>query len=167
MKHIKSFCCQGHNIIVEQQKFLTITQHAGEKFAKYLAQIKGQTEFADFSLECGKDTQCCGQLEGEKGCTSSPGSDGLILAYANDMIASQAICGLASDEQKKEVLKTMVKDGLSKVELPWLTKFITALEELGEAIISLHGGAEVNGMYGPRQNKNANQKCTSNGNNKG
>ena len=56
LKHIKSFCCQGHNIIVERQRFLTITQHAGEKFAKYLARLKGQAEFADFTLECGKDS---------------------------------------------------------------------------------------------------------------
>ena len=41
MKHIKKFCCQGHNVIVERQRFLTITQHAGEKFAKYLARLKG------------------------------------------------------------------------------------------------------------------------------
>ena len=69
MKHIKKFCCQGHNIIVERQKFLTITQHAGEKFTKYLARLTGQAEFADFTLECGKDTQCCAQKEGVKGCT--------------------------------------------------------------------------------------------------
>ena len=91
MKHIKTFCCQGHNIIVERQKFLAITQHAGEKFVKYLARLKGQAEYADFSLECGKDTQCCAQVDGEKGCTSSPGSEGMILSYAKDMIASQAI----------------------------------------------------------------------------
>ena len=36
MKHIKKFCCQGHNIIVERQKFLTITQHAGEKGCTYM-----------------------------------------------------------------------------------------------------------------------------------
>merc|ERR1711951_53506 len=59
LKRIKSFCCQGHNVIVEQQKFLAITQHPGEKFVKYLASLKGQAEYADFSLECGKDTQCC------------------------------------------------------------------------------------------------------------
>ena len=91
LRNIKSFCCQGHNIIVERQKFLTITQHAGEKFAKYLARLKGQAEHADFSLECGKDTQCCNQLEGEKGCTWSPGSEGLVISYSEDMIASQAI----------------------------------------------------------------------------
>ena len=56
MKHIKTFCCQSQNIIVERQKFLAITQHAGEKFVKYLARLKGQAEYADFSLECGKDT---------------------------------------------------------------------------------------------------------------
>merc|ERR1712130_690003 len=154
MKHIKKFCCQGHNIIVERQKFLTITQHAGEKFAKYLARLKGQAEFADFTLECGKDTQCCAQEEGVKGCTSSPGSEGLIFSYANDMIASQAIRGLASAEQQREVLKIMVKDGLTKIELPWLTTFITTLEESGEAAKSLGGGAEVNGVSGHRQNRN-------------
>ena len=91
LEHIKTFCCQGHNIIVERQRFLAITQHAGEKFAKYLARLKGQAEHADFSLECDKDTQCCGQVEGEKGCTSSPGSEGLVISYSQDMIASQAI----------------------------------------------------------------------------
>ena len=89
-----------------------------------------------------------------KGCTSSPGSEGLIFSYANDMIASQAIRGLASAEQQREVLKVMVKDGLSKIELPWLTTFITALEESGEAAKSLGGGAEVNGVSGHRQNRN-------------
>ena len=34
LEHIKTFCCQGHNIIVEQQRFLAITHHAGEKFTK-------------------------------------------------------------------------------------------------------------------------------------
>ena len=116
LEHIKTFCCQGHNVIVERQRFLAITQHAVKKFAKYLARLKKQDEHADFSLECGKDTQCCGQVEEEKGCTSSPGSEGLVISYSQDLIASQAIQGLASDEKKKEVLKAMVKDGLSKVE---------------------------------------------------
>ena len=146
LEHIKTFCCQGHNIIVERQRFLAITQHAGEKFAKYLARLKGQAEHADFTLECGKDTQCCGQNEGVRGCTSSPGSGGLLISYSEDMISSQAVRGLASDEHKREVLKSMVKDGLSKIDLSWLTKFITALEESGEAAKSLHGGAEVNRM---------------------
>ena len=61
----------------------------------------------------------------------------------------------------------MVKDGLSKVELPWLTKFITALEESGEAAKSLSGGAEVNGMSGHRRNRNNNQRQGGNGNNQG
>ena len=77
LEHIKSFCCQGHNVIVEWQRFLAITQHAGEKFTKYLARLKGQAEHADFTLTCGKDTQCCGQEEGVKGCTSCPASGGL------------------------------------------------------------------------------------------
>ena len=71
---------------------------------------------------------------------------------------------MASDEHKKEVLKSMVKDGLSKVNLSWLTKFITALEESGEAAKSLRGGAEVNRMSQHQQNRNANK---GNGNNKG
>ena len=92
------------------------------------------------------------------------GSEGLVISYSEDMIASQAIRGLASDEHKKEVLKSMVKDDLSKVNLSWLTKFITALEDSGEAAKSLCGGAEVNGMSQHQQNRNANK---GNGNKKG
>ena len=146
---------------------MAITQHAGEKFTKYLACLKGQAEHADFTLECGKDTQCCGQNEGVRGCTLSPGSGGLLISYSEDMISSQAVRGLASDEHKREVLKSMVKDSLSKIDLSWLTKFITALEESGEAAKSLRGGAEVNGMSQHQQNRNANNKGNGNGNNKG
>ena len=101
-----------------------------------------------------------------RGCTSSPGSGGLLISYSEDMISSQAVRGLASDEHKREVLKSMVKDSLSKIDLSWLTKFITALEESGEAAKSLGGGAEVNGVSGHRQNRN-NQRQGGNGNNQG
>ena len=57
----------------------------------------------------------------------------------------------------------MVKDGLSKIDLSWLTKFITALEELGEAAKSLRGGAEVNRMSQHQKNRNTNKGNTNKG----
>ena len=141
---------------MEWQSFLAITQHAGKKSTKYLASLKGQAEHADFTLVCGKDTQCA-QEEGVKGCTSIPRSGGLLISYSEDMISSQAVRGLASDEHKREVLKSMVKDGLSKIDLSWLTKFITAFEESEEVAKSLRGGAEVNRMSQHQQNRNTNK----------
>ena len=91
---------------VHRQKFWQITQSEGESIAQFMAKVKSQAELCQFKVPCSNAT-----------CNSS-------ISYAQDMVATQTINGLANTEFQAKILE----------EVP---KFKDLSKEMYERLVSL------------------------------
>ena len=87
LAHIKSVAVKGLHPEVHRQTFHSMRQSEGEAITHYLARLRAQANFCNFSVQC-PNTPTCPQK----------------VSYAEDMISSQMIAGLVNNEHQTKVL---------------------------------------------------------------
>ena len=87
LNHIKSVAVRGLHKEVHRQTFQSIRQKEGEPVTHFLARLRSQADFCEFSVKCSNTPDC-----------------GRQISYAEDMISGQLIAGLINNEHQSRLL---------------------------------------------------------------